>query len=479
MDPYRPIARISHSEACQPRPPLRSTANPTATHHAVTAATYEIRDPIHRTIIVTEDERRVLDHPWFQRLRHIRQLGFVNLVYPGAVHDRFQHSLGVMHLAGERFKRLVGARPKALAGYEQADLDYAYRVLRFAGLLHDAGHAPFSHTAEAYLPPVEQVLLPAAWYRDDQRPAGRRATHEDLSLALVHGLAQAGAIDDTLARDVAAVLSKNVRRSRRLANLGSLVGILRALVSGEIDADRCDYLLRDSHFSGVSYGIYDLPRLTACECVLTGPDGPELGLDVHGVHALEGLLLARYHMFLQVYFHKTPPAFEYYLERAIAEGEVAFSLERGLDDLVELRDDIIISRLHAARAQGGVWSRRILDREPAKLVLRERVGAEAQENFLAQELVSALGNAGCTVFIRHSRQTFTSLAGAGSAAAAAADGTRLLCERRVLGRSIVEPVTNHSELLASFNKPIDLNHTYVLRGDVDKARAVMEKLQAW
>ncbi len=216
--------------------------------------------------------------------------------------------------------------------------------------------------------------------------------------------------------------------------------------------------------------------------VLAGPEGPELGLDAHGVHALEGLLLARYHMFLQVYFHKTPPAFEYYLERAIAEGEIAFPLGRGVEDLVELRDDNVLTRLHEARARGLPWSRRILDREPAKLVLRERVGAEAQENFLALELVGALKQAGCHVFVRHSRQLFTNLAGAGTAAADAAtaeSGTRLLCERRVLGRPIIENVTAHSELLASFNKPIDLRHTYVLRSDADRARVVMEKLQAF
>ncbi|MBA3710190.1 MAG: HD domain-containing protein [Planctomycetes bacterium] len=436
---------------------------------------YEIRDPIHRTILLSEVERPVVDHPWVQRLRHIRQLGFVSMVYPSAVHDRFQHSLGTMHLAGVRFQHLLAAKPPALAAYDEADLAYAYQVLRFAGLLHDAGHPPFSHTAEAYMPSVAQVLLPADWYREGMRPGGRQATHEDFSLALVHGLAVDGTLDEHLARDIAAVLSKTVRRSPRLNALGSLVGILRALVSGELDADRCDYLLRDSHFSGVTYGIYDLQRLIATETVLAGPDGPELGLDVHGVHALEGLLLARYHMFLQVYFHKTPPAFEYYLDRAIAEGEIEFSLARGLSDLVDLRDDSVVSRLYAARARDLPWSRRILDREPAKLVLRERIGADAQENFLSQELVGALAQASCHVFQRHSRQTFTNLAGAGAAEA----GTRLLCERRVLGRPIIESVTAHSELLASFNKPIDLRHTYVLRGDADRAVAVMEKLQAW
>jgi HD superfamily phosphohydrolase len=442
------------------------------------AASYEIRDPIHRTILISEVERRVVDHPWVQRLRHIRQLGFVSLVYPGAVHDRFQHSLGVMHLAGERFRHLIAAKPRAFADYTAADLEYAYQIARFAGLLHDSGHPPFSHTSEAYLPQVEAVLLPGTWYREGMRPHSRQATHEDLSLALVHGLTSDGTLEEGIARDVAAVLSRSVRRSRRLAALGPVVGILRALVSGEIDADRCDYLLRDSHFSGVTYGIYDLQRLIATEAVLDGPDGPELGLDAHGVHALEGLLLARYHMFLQVYFHKTPPAFEYYLERAIAEGEVECSLARGLDDLVELRDDTVITRIYSARAQGGQWSRRIIAREPAKLVLRERMGAEEQENFLAQELTDALKDAGCRVFVRRSRQRFTDLAGAG-AAPETEGGTRLLCERRVLGRPIVESVTAHSALLASFNKPMDLRHTYVLREDAEQARSVMEKLKAW
>lgn len=433
---------------------------------------YEIRDPIHRTILITEDERRVVDHPWVQRLRHIRQLGFVSLVYPGAIHDRFQHSLGVMHLAGQRFRRLVA--DGQLAEFAAADLAHADRLARFSGLLHDVGHAPFSHTAEAFFPQVEVVRLPASWYRDGRQPAGRQATHEDFSLAVIHGLVGEGILAEDLARDICAVLSPAIRRSRRFAELNPLVGILRALVSGEIDSDRCDYLLRDSHFAGVTYGMYDLQRLMACEQIVRGPEGPVLGMDAHGVHALEGLLLARYHLFHQVYFHKTPPAFEYYLERAIADGEVTFPLARGLADLVDLRDDQLVSALHRARADGGQWSKRILDREPAKLVLRERLGAEAQENHLSESLHDALRDAGCQVFRRHSRQVFTKLA-----SAANPGGIELLCERRVLGRPLIDHVTSHSPLLTAFNTPIDLRHTYVLRQHADKAKVVMDKLQAW
>jgi hypothetical protein len=438
----------------------------------MSSAVYEIRDPIHRTILITEDERRVVDHPWVQRLRHIRQLGFVSLVYPGAIHDRFQHSLGVMHLAGARFQRL--AESGQLAEFSAADLRYAYVLARFAGLLHDVGHAPFSHTAEHYFPPVEVVRLPADWYRQGCRPAERQATHEDFSLAVIHGLVGEGVLAEDLARDLCAVLSSTIRRSRRFSGLGPLVAILRSLVSGEIDSDRCDYLLRDSHFAGVTYGIYDLQRVMACEQIVRGPDGPELGMDVHGVHALEGLLLARYHLFHQVYFHKTPPAFEYYLERAIAAGEVSLPLARGVQDLVELRDDHLVSGLHTARAAGGPWSRRILDREPAKLVLRERLGADSQENLLSDALHDALKEAGCAVFRRHSRQVFTKLA-----SAANPDGIQLLCERRVLGRPLVENVTRHSALLTAFNTPIDLRHTYVLRSDAERAKQVMDSLQVW
>ena len=436
---------------------------------------YEIRDPIHGTIIINEEEREVLDHPWIQRLRHIRQLGFVSLVYPGAVHDRFQHSVGVMHLSGQIFDQLCTTDSAFLKGFSVDDLAYARKLLRFAGLLHDIGHAPFSHTSEAYFPDRSVLALPEEWYRQGFEQRQGQSSHEDMTLAVIAGLVTEGVMDARFAQDVAAVLSASVHRSQRLQGLGPLTGILRTVVSGELDADRGDYLLRDSHFTGVSYGVYDLSRLIACLSIVEGPDGAELGLDLHGVHPLEGLLLARYHMFLQVYFHKTPPAFEYYLSKAVEEGEIQLSLENGLSDLVSMRDDYIISQLHQASDNGLPWSTRILHREPAKLVLRERLGAEQQENFLSGELVGALKNEGCHVFTRQSHQVFTKIAGAGSVER----GDRLLCERRVLGRKIIDNVTEHSALLASFNQPIDLRHTYILRDDAEKARVVMDRLQLW
>ncbi|TVR43674.1 MAG: HD domain-containing protein [Planctomycetota bacterium] len=436
------------------------------------SSSIEIRDPIHGSIDLSAEEARVLDHPWVQRLRHIRQLGFVSLVYPGAVHDRLQHSLGVCHLAGRAFDHLLADKNGALSGFDPEVLTYARRVLRLAGLLHDAGHAAFSHTAERFLGRVEPFRLPADWYRAGMMPAGRPAQHEDCTLLVIHGLAQSGVIAEDEARDICAVLHAGIRRSPRLRRWGSLVSVLRALVSGELDVDREDYLLRDSHFCGVSYGIFDLGRLLDALTTIPGERGPELALDGDGIHAFEGLLLARYHMFLQVYFHKTPPAFEFYLEQAVAAGEIRFDFPAGLQDVLDCRDDVVHGALHTAAAEGGEWSRRIIHREPARLVMRERVGEADGDNSLSLRVHAALQNAGCRVFTRHSRQRFTNLHGAGGVE----QGEILHGTRRVLGRRVIHPLAHQSHLLTLFNRPIDIQYTYVLRADAERAAAVLKRL---
>ena len=117
------------------------------------------------------------------------------------------------------------------------------------------------------------------------------------------------------------------------------------------DCDRGDYLLRDSHYTGVSYGVYDLPRLMATLTVLDGPDGPELGMDIHGVHVLESLLLLASAITCSCRSISTKHRlhFEYYLQRAIVEGEISLDLRDGISSLVGLRDDSITRSSTAAR----------------------------------------------------------------------------------------------------------------------------------
>jgi len=214
-----------------------------------------IKDSVHDHIEVTGVAEALLDTPAMQRLRRIRQLGTVSLVYPSANHTRFEHSLGVYHLASQALDHL-GVAGRA-----------AERV-RAAALLHDVGHPPFSHN-------VERLLY---------RHTGK--FHDD--------------VDDLLARGrVGAVLRDHDLDPSAVANLVAGEGRYGQLVSGELDVDRMDYLVRDAHHTGVPYGTIDHGRLVR---ELTFVDG-ELVLAEGNVQTAESLLLARALMNPTVYTH--------------------------------------------------------------------------------------------------------------------------------------------------------------------------------
>jgi len=214
-----------------------------------------IKDSVHDHIEVTGVAEDLLDTPAMQRLRRIRQLGTVSLVYPSANHTRFEHSLGVYHLASETLDHL------GVAGRT------AERV-RAAALLHDVGHSPFSHN-------VEDLL---------QRHTGKY--HDDVSDLLTSGR-------------VGAVLRDHDIDPQAVAELVAGDGRYGQLVSGELDVDRMDYLVRDAHHTGVPYGTIDHGRLVR---ELTFVDG-ELVLAEGNVQTAESLLLARALMNPTVYQH--------------------------------------------------------------------------------------------------------------------------------------------------------------------------------
>ena len=150
---------------------------------------YKSRCPIHGLISFNEKERQIIDHPFYQRLRHISQLGFASYVYTGATHSRLAHSLGVMHLAGQIFDQIVTVEQDWLSElFTEEDLAYFRQIIRFAALLHDVGHPPFSHSSEAILPEKKMLELPVAWYESLSRE--QQATHEDFSIAIIYALAQ-------------------------------------------------------------------------------------------------------------------------------------------------------------------------------------------------------------------------------------------------------------------------------------------------
>lgn len=217
-------------------------------------------DPVYGFITITDSLWfRVIEHPAFQRLRRISQLGHASLVYPGALHTRFHHALGALHLMQ---KALAVLRSK---GIEISGSEFQAACL--AILLHDMGHGPFSHA-------LERVIVPAV-------------PHEKLSAIFMQQMDAefGGGLELALA-----IFQDRYPRK-----------FFHQLVSGQLDMDRMDYLMRDSFYTGVSEGLINTERILA---MLDVQDG-ELVIEAKGVYSVEKFLMARKLMFWQVYYHKT------------------------------------------------------------------------------------------------------------------------------------------------------------------------------
>jgi HD superfamily phosphohydrolase len=213
-----------------------------------------------------------------------------------------------MHTATLLYSAIRNASADVLQnelGYKEEGLNRDLQLVRLAALLHDVGHAPFSHASENLFP-VEN---------------GTRYKHEDYSAAIVRTELKSAIEDHPLnvtnygfkAEDIAALLDGSTSAKQRL--------FWRDLIDGQMDADRMDYLLRDSFHAGVQYGKYDLNRVVNTVRAISGTRGraPRLGISEGGWHAAEGLVLARYFMFTQVYFHKTRVAYDVHLRGALEE----------------------------------------------------------------------------------------------------------------------------------------------------------------
>jgi len=256
-----------------------------------------LRDPVHGLVSFESDEQSIvpalLEAREVQRLRRVRQMGLASLAYPGADHTRFAHALGAAHVMTRLIQRLRSIDGE-LPFWQRLTTERARDALASA-LLHDLGHGPFSHLFEEVLP--------------------QSSRHEDWTARIV--LDPDTEVNKILRRHDSSLPSRVVDL---VQGKHELTFLARA-VSGTFDVDRCDYLLRDAHFTGVGYGKYDLDWLLRSLCfgvAQSENEAPPLAIDgSKGIPAIESFLLARLFMFQQVYFHKTERASEWMVSRIL------------------------------------------------------------------------------------------------------------------------------------------------------------------
>lgn len=274
-----------------------------------------------------------------------------------------------------------------------------------AALLHDLGHGPFSHSLEGVtrlgrpLHPTRKLLfreglIPEDWVSERFLKSAKwmndHCTHEDFSIAIISLMSseEDGRIGGLLAQDIASLIAEWVRPSSeydevdRVGPSGKwrLHDALRELVSGELDADRMDYLVRDSHYTGVPYGQYDKEMLIGNVLWRSHPEKKGqlvTALRRKALHAFEDFLISRFHMFMQLYSHKTVVGFDVILENALAELP-EFSIQPDLVDFLRWSDDWLLRKIIENRSSK--WGEHIRDRIPLKHLFTIR--QEQQKKFL-------------------------------------------------------------------------------------------------
>ncbi len=315
----------------------------------------EIRDPVHGSIPISPYEVPILEAPFFQRLRGIKQLGLSEFAFPGATHTRYLHSIGVMCVATTAFDKIFAALP---AGNEKIRIR---QNLRMAALLHDIGHAPLSHSTESVMPMLKKLNLPAAYFQGD-----RQANHEDYTLKAIldssftPSFRQNEDATGSSPKHIAQLISGNCLDPDSFTVEGiNYFPILHQLISGELDCDRMDYLLRDSYFCGVSYGKFDLDWLIDNLVPSIANDKAFLAISERALATFDDFLLSRFHMFLMIYFHYRAVCLEKMLEHYFQE-----SGEYHIPDSIEeyrKHDDHFL--LKVLRKSENRWAKKVISNQ--------------------------------------------------------------------------------------------------------------------
>jgi len=442
----------------------------------------QIRDPIHGSIEVSVDEVALIDAPFYQRLRNVKQLGFTDLAFPGGTHTRYAHGIGAMHVASRVFDSLAKGRELS-----EPDRKRFRQALRIAVLFHDVGHAPLSHTSETIMPARKHLDLPA-WTTAPQ-DVDRRANHEDYTLKILldseiaqsierafgnEGITPAGVAGLVLGRAKPGLEEEFVAQG---LDWGPL---LRQIVSSELDADRMDYLQRDSFYTGVNYGQFDLDwlagNLSVAEMRTDGRNRAHLALGKRAIFAFEDFLLSRFHMFLSVYYHYTPICFDAMLQRFFKEAVGEYVIPSDIGEYLEHDDVTLTARLRESKNR---WALAVVRRRPWKLVAEEN---EFDQGYDLDALQKELAAAGVESFSAESKgvlsKYFRSAESQGQVGRGEAPGNHAAPPLFVHdpGSDRFTPVEKYTPLYERYSKAVRIRRIYADPDRQDDARRIAKKL---
>lgn len=344
----------------------------------------EIRDVIHGTIEVSDSEALIIDSPFFQRLRNIKQLGFAENSYPGATHNRFIHSIGACHMAGMAFDHafdgesgLIARRPKDAKRFRAA--------LRVAAMLHDVGHGPLSHTTEFAMPLVERLelaTLACAPGKPCPFTEARQANHEDYTIKIILQSSLTPTLKKALGAygiepiHVACIINEDIVCPDDFFEVEGVDyrPILHQFVSSEIDVDRMDYLTRDSFHAGVSYGKFDLAWLLQNLTHHIHDGKCYLALDHRAIYTFDDFLISRFHMFLMVYFHHKSVIFDEMLGRYLRSADCDYEIPSDVESYVFYDDYHLYTHLSGSKNS---WAKRLYHKNPYKMLVEFHSGIPA------------------------------------------------------------------------------------------------------
>lgn len=334
----------------------------------------EVRDPVHGSIHILDEEIAIIQHDFFQRLRNIKQLGFSEYVFPGATHTRFIHSIGVMNIGDKAFDKLF--KDKA----NHKDFARLKETFKLACLLHDIGHAPLSHSTESVMPSLKELKIPNRFLSEKDQNSDRQATHEDYTIKAIADSSFAESFTDVensfgVERKFIADLIRGDTDDATYFTIDGVdyFGILHQLVSSELDCDRMDYLLRDSYFCGVSYGSYDLDWLLDNLEPAIIDNKAYLGISERAVVTFDDFLLSRYHMFVMVYFHYRAVCLEQLLFRYFKTAPGEYSIPADIEKYIEHDDHYLMKIMRNS------------DNEYAQSIVKNKIPQKIFESFNSEQ----------------------------------------------------------------------------------------------